>query len=323
MKILFLCLILSLLSLSQSQGQRRSNQNKNNNQKAKTTLPHGHLVVNLELLDPNLALARGYNEKRRKLDVKAHMIMYRDFEWQRVQTFTLPYDSLNDRWSARLPYGTYYVNVQDLGFDFIERMAQINNPDTTFISPLLEGPTPYTYDKGGRYTYIRGSLCFSETLIVRFAGGKPLENLAFLQQFPHERIQQLRDERAFYFTANIGSSDTISDMLRRRSLGIKDPFYGYLIGDSLNVLIEAMRENPNVLEALPTFFNAKEDKFLILEEYAHSQTLENKIREELRAGNPIHPRLLARTQFTIEQNKPKAPRVKLDENGEALPENKD
>jgi hypothetical protein len=291
----------------------------------KSKLPKGFLAYQLKPLDDNIPYARGYAQARKDFDVKAHLIMFRDFRWQRVQTFNLPYDSLNDRWLALLPHGTYEVCLLHPGFDYEERLVQILTDDTTYAEGVLRTKIPYTYERANRYNYIKGTQKFSETMIVRFSGGDPIANLAYLQTFPHERIQMLRDGRYFYFTALIPSVDTITDLLQRQATGAKAPEFHLMIGDSLTSLMERIREgNPLVVYVDPTYFN-KADKFIKLEEIAQSRDLQERIKNNLVAGINPHPLLMGpylKAEEERKKPKPKAPTeapVLLDENGEIIP----
>jgi len=210
--------------------------------------------VRLKLIPDNERIEQAKFYEKSLEEIKVELILYSFDEGVSKfgSSYIASFNPSNQIWTIEAPAGLYMLRTHHIGFiDYRETLEL--DADMEIERPLSANQLPYCYHNGSKFEYIKGSMEFSETIWVQFKSGSTEENLAFLQEFPHENVQKLRFVNQFLITCNIQSQETIAEILLRQTMN--DPVYseGYFIGDQITRIIEKIMANPNVQFANPSY----------------------------------------------------------------------
>jgi hypothetical protein len=269
-----------------------------------------YLDIKLKPAQEKMVYAKYYDKAR--ADIKVELIEY-SFDGGKTdfgKTYKAEYNKKKDLWQIRVPKGWYLLRSKHIGFKAVKQILEVKKMKEEVESRLeLEGELPYTYKDGSTYTYIKGGIEFSETIIVFFKSGTPEENKGFLEEtFAAEKVQKLKYSNAFFLTLNLKNQEPLPEVLIRKSMGDVPLHEGFYFGESITKAIETLLNNPNVDYANPSFIVPKsaptelklvdygsvggmiadfqnqkpeQPKFLNLDDFEKSDALKNKLLQQL------------------------------------------
>lgn len=270
-----------------------------------------YLDIKLNPAQEKIAYAHYYDKAR--AEIKVELLEY-SFEGGKTdfgKTYKAKYNKEKDLWQVRAPKGYYLLRSKHIGFKSVKDIIELKKMKEERTSRLeIEGELPYTYENGNTYTYIKGGIEFSETIIVHFKSGTPEENKGFLEEnFAAEKIQKLKYSNAFFLTLNLKNQEPLPEVLIRQSMGDEPLHEGFYFGEAITKAIETILNNPNADYANPSFIVPKDDiqelklvdypsyggmitdfqrdrnpekpKFLNIEDFEKSDELRNKLLRQL------------------------------------------
>ena len=242
-----------------------------------------YITISLDSDDERVERAKFYNIARENIKVEFTRITFKNGESNFGKRYYAVYNSEKNAWTVKVPKGMYRFRTQHPGFESFRESTECEQPTLTIKKTLKALSLPYTFDKGQKYDYIRGGIEFSETIVVHFKTGTPDENKAFLETFPHEKIQKIRFTNAFLLTLNLANQESLPEILIRESFGDDALNEGFYFGDAITQTIEKIIENPNVKYADPSFVFPKNNiELLSAKDFSNKNSLIN----ELKSRNP-------------------------------------
>jgi hypothetical protein len=242
-----------------------------------------YLTLFMTADDEKVERAKFYNIARENIKVEFSRIVFKNGESNYGKRYYATYNSDKNAWTAIVPKGMYRFRTQHLGFDNFRETIECEMPTLTIKKTLKTSSLPYTFDKGQKYDYIRGAIEFSETIVVHFKSGAADENKAFLESFPHEKIQKIRFINSFLLTLNLANQESLPEILMRETYGDEPLAEGFYFGDAVTKTIEKITENPNVNYADPSFIFSKNNlQILSAKDFSNKNWLIN----ELKSRNP-------------------------------------
>jgi hypothetical protein len=244
--------------------------------------------------DERVEMAKFYSIARENIKVEFTSIVFKNGESNFGKRYFAEYNFEKDAWIAKVPMGMYRFRTQHPGFESFRETIECEQPLLNIKKTLKALSLPYTYEKGQKYDYIRGAIEFSETVIVHFKAGTPDENKAFLETFPHEKIQKIRFINAFLLTLNLANQESLPEILMRETFGDEPLSEGFYFGDAITKTIEKIIENPNVAYADPSFVFAKNNiEVLSAKDFSNK----NSLIDALKSQNPDQAKRLNATDF--------------------------
>lgn len=270
-----------------------------------------YLEIKLEPAQEKIAYAKYYDKAL--TEIKVELLEY-SFEGGKTdfgKTYTAKYNKKKKNWQVRAPKGWYLLRSKHIGFKSVKEILELKKMKEEKTARLeIEGELPYTYKDGNTYTYIKGGIEFSETIIVYFKSGTPEENKGFLEEtFAAEKVQKLKYSNAFFLTLNLKNQEPLPEVLIRQSMGDEPLHEGFYFGEAITKAIETILNNPNADYANPTFIVPKKDltelklvdygsvggmladferdrnpekpKFLNIKDFEKSDELKNKLLRQL------------------------------------------
>ncbi len=218
-----------------------------------------YVTIELEPIPKKIAYARYYDKTRAA--IKVELIQYSDDNGKTDfgKTYTAKYNSEKDAWFARVPKGWYMLRTKHIGFKSLQRVTQFKKLKELRKETLeVEGELPHCFEDGNKYSYIKGGIEFSETILVFFKSATPEENKAFMEEnFKVEKIQKMPHINAFFLTLDLKNQEPLPEVLIRHSMGDQALPEGYYFGDAITQAIEKLQSNPNVKYANPSFIVPK------------------------------------------------------------------
>lgn len=215
-----------------------------------------HLIIRLEKPAYRAQRAIGYKEARAKLKVEFTVYDIRNRGTDLGNTYIAYYDPKGDEWGIYLPHNTAFkVRMSHPSFKTITRnFITAEHPADLMEERLEVEEVPYTYHKGVKTYYLKTMLRFSETIVVHFNGGDPMEHMTYLQEnFNAEKVQKLPHVNSFFLTLNIQSQESLAEILLRQALGDKALPEGYYFGPAITEAIEKLQKYPFTKYAEPSF----------------------------------------------------------------------
>jgi len=244
--------------------------------------------------DERVERAKFYNIARENIKVEFTRIIFKNGESNFGKRYYAEYNSDKNMWAAKVPKGMYRFRTQHPGFESFRETIECEQPVLNIKKTLKALSLPYTFDKGQKYDYIRGGIEFSETVVVHFKAGSADENKAFLETFPHEKIQKIRFINAFLLTLNLANQESLPEILVRETFGDEPLSEGFYFGDAITQIIEKIIENPNVAYADPSFVFSKNNiETLSAKDFSNKNSLIN----ELKSRNPDEAKRLNPSDF--------------------------
>jgi hypothetical protein len=235
-------------------------QNKKPTKAAVEKEPERTVSLRLKLsADRPVKVSKGFKEIYSNLTPKI-TALYTDKNGNRRGTYEYypRYDSGKDEWVWDvLPYGQVALEVDNIAFAPIFDTLLMNQEFETWEVRLAVDSVLYAYEDGEKYSYLRGSLSFSQTLIVYFASGSAMDNYDKIMGLIPDaiRVQKSRHGNAFYVTLPVADARTVDDLILEKKLGRRRGFEGYYLGPMISRHIELLQAEPNVAYANPTYYN--------------------------------------------------------------------
>lgn len=250
-----------------------------------------YITLYLKTDDEKTERAKFFQIARENIKVEFTRITFRGGSSNFGQRYYAAYNREKDAWTLKVPKGMYRFRTQHPGFEGHRESIECEQPMLVLKKNLKVLKLPYTYEKGKKYDYIRGGIEFSETIVVHFRSGTADENKAFLEGFPHEKVQKLRYVNAFFLTLNLSNQESLPEILIREALGDDALGEGFYFGDAITEIIEKIMENQNVKYADPTFVFSKNNiETLSAKDFSSNAGLTNAIKnrnpDEAKRLNP-------------------------------------
>ena len=253
-----------------------------------------YISLSMKSEDERVVRAKFFNIARENIKVEFTRIVFKNGESNYGKRYYATYNFDKDSWTAKVPKGLYRFRTQHPGFESFRETVECEQPILSITKTLKALSLPYTFDKGEKYDYIRGGIEFSETIVVHFKGGTADENKAFLETFPHEKIQKIRFINAFFLTLNLANQESLPEILVRETFGDEPLSEGFYFGDAITQVIEKIIENPNVAYADPSFvFQKNNIQILSAKDFSNKSSL----IDELKSQNPDEAKRLNPADF--------------------------
>jgi len=244
--------------------------------------------------DERVERAKFYSIARENIKVEFSSIVFKNGESNFGKRYYAEYNNEKDIWTAKVPTGIYRFRTKHPGFESFRETIECEQPTLKIDKTLKALSLPYTFEKGQKYDYIRGGIEFSETVVVHFKAGTADENKAFLETFPHEKIQKIRFINAFLLTLNLANQESLPEILVRETFGDSPLSEGFYFGDAITQTIEKIIENPNVAYCDPSFvFEKNNIEVLSAKDFSNK----NSLIDELKSQNPDQAKRLNPTDF--------------------------
>lgn len=257
MKYFTIFLLLLVANFAAAQKNNKTNKT-NKTSTAKAEEPRSTLRFSLGA-PAKLKAAKGFREIYENLSPKITAIYIDKYGNKRGTYSYYPrLDTAKYMWIwDELPVGIMALEVEHIAFKPIRDTLLMNEREEVWERTLEVDSMLYTYNNREQYTYLRGSLNFSQTFIVKFDGGDMVENYEkILELIPDAvRVQKTRYDNAFYITIPIADARTVDDLIAEKKFGRTRAFEGYYIGPMITKYIELLQNEPNVAWANPTFYN--------------------------------------------------------------------
>jgi hypothetical protein len=235
------------------------------------------------LASREVKMAKGYSEIYKNLKPKLTYLYFDKYGKRKSSySYTPRLDTVQNEWVWDvLPFGQMALEVDDIAFKVIRDTLLMNLPVKSWEAQLEIDSVLYTYQDRQQYTYLRGSLLFSQTFVVYFSEGEEIVNRdRIVELIPDAiRVQKMRYGNAFYVTIPTADTRTVDEIIAEQKEGRKRASDAYYLGPTITRYIELLQLEPNVIHVNPTFFHdEREPEMFDPKEHPKSEYL---IKKEL------------------------------------------